>query len=99
MARIVRWALVAAIIVVVAVVPFVHSRYVYAHAKRLREVDPGRVYRSGQMNAGGFREAHDRYGIRTVVCLRDEDPDPDVPLGFLPGSGSVKESELCRRLG
>jgi protein tyrosine phosphatase (PTP) superfamily phosphohydrolase (DUF442 family) len=99
MARIVRWALVAAVIAVVAVLPLVHYRYVYARGKRLREVEPGRVYRAGQMNADGFRDAHDLYGIRTVICLRDDDPDPDVARGFLPGSGTVKESELCRDLG
>jgi protein tyrosine phosphatase (PTP) superfamily phosphohydrolase (DUF442 family) len=99
MGRIVRWALVGAIIVVVAVVPLVHYRYVYGHGKRLREVDSGRVYRSGEMTADGFREARDLYGLRTVICLRDDDPDPDVELGFLPGSGAVKESELCCRLG
>src|SRR5689334_6655113 len=99
MARIMRWAGVVAIVALVAVVPLVHYRYVYARGKRLREVDPGRVYRSGQLNADGFREARDLYGLRTVICLRDDDPDPDVELGFLPGSGTVKESELCRRLG
>jgi protein tyrosine phosphatase (PTP) superfamily phosphohydrolase (DUF442 family) len=100
MARIVRWALVAVIVAVVVVVPVVHFRYVYAQGKRLREVESGRVYRSGQMNAEGFREARERLGIRTVICLRDDDPehDPDVDLGFLPGSGKVKESELCYRL-
>jgi protein tyrosine phosphatase (PTP) superfamily phosphohydrolase (DUF442 family) len=99
MARIMRWAGVVTIVVLVAVVPLVHYRYVYAHGKRLREVDPGRVYRGGQMNADGFREARDLYGLRTVICLRDDDPDPDVELRFLPGGGTVKESELCRRLG
>jgi tyrosine-protein phosphatase SIW14 len=99
MACIVRWTLVALVVVLVAVVPVVHYRCVYAHGKRLREVEPGRVYRSGELNADGFRDAHDLYGIRTVVCLRDDDPDPDVDLGFLPGNGKVKESELCDRLG
>jgi protein tyrosine phosphatase (PTP) superfamily phosphohydrolase (DUF442 family) len=99
MARVVRWGLVAAVVVVVAVLPAVHFRYVYAHGKRLREVVPGRVYRSGQMIADGFREAHDLYGIRTVICLRDDDPDPDVELSFWPGGGTVKESALCRQLG
>lgn len=99
MARIMRWAGVGAIVVLVAVVPLVHYRYVFARGKRLREVDPGRFYRSGQMTADGFRDARDLYGLRTVICLRDDDPDPDVRLGFLPGSGTVKESELCRRLG
>ncbi len=99
MARIVRWGLVAAVVVVVAVMPLAFSRYVHARGKRLREVEAGRVYRSGQMNADGFRDARDRLGIRTVICLRDDDPDPEVDLGYLPGSGTVKESELCRRLG
>jgi protein tyrosine phosphatase (PTP) superfamily phosphohydrolase (DUF442 family) len=98
MARIMRWVGVVAIVVLVAVLPLVHFRYVYAHGKRLREVDPGRVYRSGQMNADGFRDARDLYGLRTVICLRDDDPDPEVPLGFLPGGGTVKESALCARL-
>ncbi len=99
MARSVRWLLVAAIVGLVAVVPVVHFRQVYAHGKRLREVEPGRVYRSGQMTADGFRDARDQYGIRTVICLRDDDPDPEIALGFWPGSGTVKESVLCRRLG
>jgi protein tyrosine phosphatase (PTP) superfamily phosphohydrolase (DUF442 family) len=99
MARIVRWAFLATIVALLAVVPLVHFRWLYARGKRLREVEPGRVYRSGQMNADGFRDAHDRLGIKTVVCLRDDDPDPDVALGFLPGCGAVKESELCARLG
>ena len=99
MDRVVRWALVGLIVVLVAVLPVVHYRYVYGHGKRLREVEPGRVYRSGEMTADGFRDARDRYGLRTVICLRDDDPDPNVALGFWPGSGTVKESELCRRLG
>jgi protein tyrosine phosphatase (PTP) superfamily phosphohydrolase (DUF442 family) len=99
MARIVRWALVMGVVILVAGLPFVHYRYVYAHSKRLREVDPGRVYRSGQLNADGFRDARDQCGIRTVICLRDDDPDPEVDRGFLPGSGTLKESELCEQLG
>jgi len=99
MACSVRWILVAGIVVLVAVVPLVHYRSVYAHGKRLREVEPNRVYRSGQMTADGFRDARDQYGLRTVICLRDDDPDPEVALGFCPGSGTIKESDLCRRLG
>jgi protein tyrosine/serine phosphatase len=80
------------------VVPFVHYRAVYAHAKRLREVTPGRFYRSGQLTAEGFTEFVRRHGIHTIINLQDEYPDPDVRLRFL-GGGTVKESELCRRLG
>jgi protein tyrosine phosphatase (PTP) superfamily phosphohydrolase (DUF442 family) len=99
MARIGRWCLVTVVVVLAAAVPLVYYRFDYAQAKRLREVEPGRVYRSGQLNADGFRAARDLHGIRTVVCLRDDDPDPDVDLSFLPCHGTIKESELCRQLG
>ena len=39
-----------------------------------------------------------RYGIRTIVNLQDEYPDPDVSCGYFDRS-SVKETEVCRRLG
>jgi tyrosine-protein phosphatase SIW14 len=93
-----RWTLGLGIAFLLIVVPFVRYRAVYAHSKRLREVDPGRFYRSGQMTAEGFAEAVARFGIRTIINLQDEYPDPDVRVRFL-GGGTIKESELCRRLG
>ncbi len=98
MARYLRGALVGVIVFLVAVVPVVYYRATYAHSKRLREVVPGRVYRSGQMTASGFEDAICLYGIRTVVNLQDEYPDPDVARGYFE-RGTVKETELCRRLG
>jgi hypothetical protein len=80
------------------VVPFVHYRWVYTHAKRLREVKPGQVYRSGEMTADGFTEAIRRYRLRTIVNLQDEYPDPDLYVGYF-GGGKIKESDLCRQLG
>jgi protein tyrosine/serine phosphatase len=94
----IRWGLGALIAVLLTVVPFLHYRAVYAYAKRLREVTPGRFYRSGQLTAEGFTEAVTRYGIKTIVNLQDEFPDPDVRLSFW-NAATVKESELCRRLG
>jgi protein tyrosine/serine phosphatase len=79
------------------VAPYVYYRAVYAHGKRLREVVPGKVYRSGQMTAEGFTEAVARYGIRTIVNLQDEYPDPDVRLTFLD-CRTIKETELCKNL-
>ncbi|GIW80557.1 MAG: hypothetical protein KatS3mg105_2364 [Gemmatales bacterium] len=70
----------------------------YAHSKRLRVVDPGKLYRAGQMNAAGLAAAVRRYGIRTVLNLQNESPDPDVPTDFV-GSSTIKESQLCRELG
>lgn len=77
---------------------YVYFRAGYAHSKRLREVEPGRFYRSGQMTAAGFADAVKRFGIRTIINVQDDNTDPDINESFL-GSTTVKESELCRRLG
>jgi protein tyrosine/serine phosphatase len=94
----VRWTLGLGIAFLLTGVPFIYFRAVYAHGKRLRVVTPGRFYRSGQMTAEGFTDAVARYHIRTVINLQDEYPDPDIHLHFLGGE-TIKESELCRRLG
>ncbi len=75
-----------------AVAPFTYYRWQYNHAKRLRVVTPGVLYRSGQMTAAGLEEAVRRFGVRTVVNFQNETPDPEVSPG-------LAESELCRRLG
>jgi tyrosine-protein phosphatase SIW14 len=83
---------------VALVPPVVLYRAQYIHAKRFREVDPGKLYRSGQMTAAGFRETIERYNIKTVVNLQDEDPDPLLREHWL-GKGTVHESALCQQLG
>jgi tyrosine-protein phosphatase SIW14 len=95
---VVRWVLGIGIAALIAVVPFVHYRAVYAHGKRFREVTPGRFYRCGQMTVDGFTDVVRHFGIRTIINLQDEFPDPDVRLHFV-GDGTIKESELCRQLG
>ncbi|HLJ95283.1 MAG TPA: tyrosine-protein phosphatase [Gemmataceae bacterium] len=94
----VRWILGLVVAALVVAVPIVHFRWIYTHGKRLREVTPGKFYRSGEMTLAGFREAHARYHFRTIVNLQDEYPDPDLSVCYL-GGGTVKESELCRQLG
>ena len=64
-----RWLMAGAIVCLVTVVPVVRYRWVYRNAKRLREITPGLVYRSGWMSAPGFTDAVRRYGIRTVINL------------------------------
>lgn len=93
-----RWVLAGVVAAVVAVPPVALFRANYAHAKRLREVTPGRFYRSGQMTAAGLRETIERYGIKTVLNLQHEDPDPVMPENWL-GRPRVAESELCKQLG
>jgi len=43
----------------------------------LREVDPGRFYRSGQLDPERLREAIAELGLRTVINLRGYDQTPD----------------------
>jgi tyrosine-protein phosphatase SIW14 len=94
-----RWCFGTGIFAMIAIVPFVHFRATYAHAKRLREVTPGKFYRCGQLTAEGFREAIHRYGIKTVVNLQDEDPDPLLPRNYYRTGQLTPESEVCREAG
>src|SRR5258708_2040148 len=45
----------------VVVGSFVYFRQVYTTSKRLRTIDPGRFYRSGQLSEVGFRDAVERF--------------------------------------
>lgn len=82
----------------IAAVPFYYYRATYTYGKRLRVVSPGLVYRSGSLTAGGFRDAIRRHGIRTILNLQDEAPDPALPEHYF-GGGVILESELCQQLG
>ena len=93
-----RWMLGGVVALVALGPPVALYRAQYIHAKRFREVDPGKLYRSGQMTAAGFRETIERYDIKTVVNLQHEQPDPLLPEHWL-GKGQIHESELCKQLG
>lgn len=95
-----RWlfyALAAAVAGVVVGPPLALYRAQYATTKRFREVSPGRFYRSGQMNAAGFRDTIERYKIRTVVNLQHENTDPFLPEKWL-GKPVIHEKKLCEDL-
>jgi tyrosine-protein phosphatase SIW14 len=92
------WSLAAFITGLLTVTPYLYYRYVYTFSKRLREVVPGLVYRSGQMTAPGFREAIRRHGYRTIVNLQDDNIDPDLAAGYFTGD-TIRESELCKEMG
>ncbi len=93
-----RWGFAVAILVLIVAPPIVLYRAQYTNAKRFREVSPGRVYRSGQMTASGFRENIERYKIKTVINLQHENPDPALREQWL-GKPVTTESELCKELG
>ncbi len=93
-----RVSLIASIATVLVVVPFVESRAEYAHHKRLREVDPGILYRCGQLTVEGFRDAVARTGARTILNVQNEFPDPELAFTFW-NRQTIRESALCRDLG
>jgi hypothetical protein len=94
----VRWALAGGLFLLVVAAPAVAYRVTYTYGKRLREVVPGRFYRSGQMTAAGFADTVARFDIHTIINVQDDVPDPDIDLDYWSGR-TVKESALCRRLG
>ena len=103
--RILSWALGAAVLAVVVGVPIAHYRTAYEQHKRLRVVADGRVYRSGQMTADGFRDACRRYGIKTVINLQDDEThtanderDPLIPVSPLD-KRTVHQSEVLGEVG
>src|SRR5262245_6878129 len=98
MPNVVRWVLGAVVVLLVLGPPLALYRFQYVHAKRFREVTPGRLYRSGQMTADGVRETIKRYRIKSVINLQHEEPDPFLADHWL-GRGKVRESELCREFG
>jgi protein tyrosine/serine phosphatase len=78
--------------------PYLYYRYTLEHAKRLRPVVEGKLYRSGCLTADGFRDAIVNHKIKTVISLWDENPDPDLPANRFNGT-LTRESELCKSLG
>jgi len=98
MSRALRAVLIAGIVLVVVVFPFVAYRDEYTYQKRLRVVVPGRVYRGGQPTAAGLRDAVRELKLRTVINLQEDVPDPDLYLSYWTLE-TVKESELCEQLG
>ncbi|OAI54806.1 hypothetical protein AYO44_03010 [Planctomycetaceae bacterium SCGC AG-212-F19] len=97
MATATRWVLGVGLAMMLTVGPFVYYRAYYTDMKRLRVVEPGVLYRSGQLSADGFITAIDRLGIRTIINAQDELADPDV-AGNLFNSRTIRESELCKQL-
>lgn len=96
--QLLQYALGLGVVAVALVPPVALYRAEYINAKRFREVEPGKLYRSGQMTAAGLREIVEQHNIKTVVNLQHEEPDPLLPERWL-GKGYVRESALCEQLG
>ena len=72
--------------------PFAYRSWLSVKYRNLRVVEPGRVYRSGQMTPAGFETAFRDLGVRTVVSFRDTRDDGREP-------DDADEEAVCRRYG
>jgi protein tyrosine/serine phosphatase len=90
--RIVAAGVFVVFVATLIVVPFTYYRDRYTQTKRFRVVADGILYRSGQLTAEGLDEVVSRYGIRTIINLQNEEPDPLLENG-------LTESAWCRQRG
>lgn len=93
-----RWGPGVALALVVAGAPYLYYRITFEYQKRLRIVTPGKMYRSGCMTAQGLDAAIKTYGIRTVINLMEEAPDPDLHSHYF-APARVKERAVVERNG
>jgi protein tyrosine phosphatase (PTP) superfamily phosphohydrolase (DUF442 family) len=82
----------------VAAWSYFYFRSVYNHERRLRVVEAGKLYRSGQLTADGFRDAVKTLGIKTIINVQDDVPDPVVWRNYVDRT-PVKERDVCKELG
>ena len=76
MPNVVRWVLGGVVVLLVLGPPLVLYRFEYVHAKRFREVTPGRFYRSGQMTADGFAKPSTATTSRPSSTSSTRNPTP-----------------------
>jgi hypothetical protein len=86
------------IALLVVFVPVIHYRSGYTSTKRVRVVDSNKFIRCGQLDANGLRSVLREFGIRTVINLQEEDPDPLISDGYFR-KPHLRESEICRECG
>jgi tyrosine-protein phosphatase SIW14 len=88
----VRWILGLSLTAFIVGAPILYAHYEEKHIRNFRVVQPGVLYRSGQMTLSGLRQVIREYGIRTVVTLRDAADPKDPPPDW-------KEEEYCKKEG
>lgn len=88
----VKRTFVGLLAVLTLALPVGYYRYQYTELKRVRVVTEGKFYRSGQLTQKGFTEVIEKFGIRTIINLQDEDNDPSLGKG-------LHEAEFCKKMG
>jgi tyrosine-protein phosphatase SIW14 len=93
-----RWVLGSGLAMLIIAIPAVRYRAIYSTEKRFREVTPGKFYRCGQLSADAFRKEIRAHGIKLVINLQDEQPDPLLPSGYWD-EPHTPESQVCAEAG
>lgn len=78
---------------------YTEYRVFWEYKKRLREVTAGRLYRSGQMTAAGFRVAIREHGIKCIVNLQNEDEEGRDLVQSWTDPTHLSEAQLCQEMG
>jgi tyrosine-protein phosphatase SIW14 len=94
-----RWVAAIAIVATIIAVPIVYFRQVYETEKRLRVVTPGKFYRTGLPSSDVLRRTIREHGIKTVINLMDENPDPAMQKHYLWDKPGTLESQVCAEEG
>ncbi len=76
----------------VALLPFAYKVRSDVRYRNFRVVEPGRLYRSGQMTPAGFRRVAEEFDIKTVISLRDTRDGDGV-------HEDQAEEDFCRERG
>jgi tyrosine-protein phosphatase SIW14 len=85
-------SLISLLALATVLLPVGYYRYQYREQKRVRVVTEGQFYRSGQLTREGFTNVIKRFGIRTIINLQDEDPNPSLGQG-------LDEATFCKQMG
>lgn len=84
MLRLVRIVLAVLFAAVLVGVPYEYYLIQRAHFRNLRVVEPGLLYRSGQMDKAGLERFVYDYGVRTVITLREDNRANEKSMGWEP---------------
>ena len=68
------WLVVLSLILLATVAPVVVAVREQRAMRHFAAVTPGVLYRSAQLPVEGLKRVVHDYGIRTVICIRDESP-------------------------
>ena len=72
-----RWFNTLLILAVLVAGPLCYYLYRDKTTRRFHVVEPGVLYRSGQLPVAAVQRIHHDYGIRTIISLREGDQEDD----------------------